>query len=295
MSRSRTVSSLLILVAVVTAFCVHQAFGQTPPDTLRFAFITDLHFGKTDYNGESLFPAPWLKEAIAGMEREKAEFIFVGGDLIECANSAGQYAMFDSAMVTAISWYPMPGNHDIGDRASATLEKITIWAQRGYGRGTNNREYYGFVKKQLGAFFVLNTQAYTSTDPSVLARADSQLVEMDNFFTVNAAVPKKFVCAHVPLIIDSQLEDSTGYFSIGPAYRKRILSLMDKHNAQYYLAGHRHVDAVKTDGNITVYANTALSFQLGTGNQRGYYIYTVTSGSVKREFFPLSLEPDLVR
>jgi DNA repair exonuclease SbcCD nuclease subunit len=259
---------------VVTAFCVHQAVGQPLPDTLRFAFITDLHFGKTDYNGDSLFPGMWLKKAIVGMERRRAEFILVGGDLIEYANSAVQYAMFDSAMITAIPWYPTPGNHD---------------------RGTNNREYYGFVKNQLGAFFVLNTQAYTSTDPSVLAHADSQLVEMDKFFTANAAVPKKFVCAHVPLFINSQSEDSTGYFSIGPAYRRRILSLMEKHNAQYYLAGHRHVDAFKTDGNITVYANTALSFQLRNGNQRGYYIYTVTSGSVERDFFPLSLEPDMVR
>ncbi len=286
---------ILASLIVVLLFQNSPTRAQGTSDTLRFAFVTDLHFGKTDYNGESLFPALWLQKAIAGIERKRAEFIFLGGDLIESSNSSAQYAMFDSAMVTAIPWYPMPGNHDISEGSSATPDKITTWIQRGYGRGTNNREYYGFVKKNIGAFFVLNTQAYTSTGPSVLARADSQLVEMDNFFATNAAVPNKFVCSHVPLFIDSQLEDSTGYFSIGPTYRKRILALMSKHNAQFYLAGHRHVDAVKTDGNITVYANTALSFQLGTGNQRGYYIYTVTSGSVKRDFYPLSLEPDVVR
>jgi len=287
------IRSMGIVLILALSWWGEQSYGQT--DTLRFAFITDMHFGQTTQSGEQLTPDVWLRKALAGIERKKAEFIFLGGDLITSSNSAEQYAMFDSVMITAIPWYPMPGNHDISEGASATLDKITTWINRGYSRGPNNREYYGFVKKNVGAFFVLNTQAYGSTVPSVLARADSQLIEMDNFFTANAAVPNKFVCSHVPLFIDGQNEDSTGYFSIGPTYRKRIIALMSRHNAQYYLAGHRHVNAVKTDGTITVYANTALSFQLGTGNQRGYYIYTVTSGSVKRDFYPLSLEPDVVR
>jgi hypothetical protein len=195
-----------------------------------------------------------------------------------------------------LPWYPMAGNHDVGAGPhGATLENLLAWIQHGYGRGTGNREYYGFVQRSIGAFFVLNTQAYSSTVPAVLARADSQLAEMDSFFTTHATVPKKFVCSHVPLFIDGQNEDSTGYFSIGPTYRRRIIALMKKHHVQYYLAGHRHVSAAKTDDNITVYANTALSFQLGSGNQRGYYIYTVTSGSVSSDFYPLSLEPDFVR
>jgi uncharacterized repeat protein (TIGR02543 family) len=282
-----------IAVVVALALCGQLSYGQN--DTLRFAFITDMHFGQTTQSGEQLYPALWLRKALDGVERKKPDFIFLGGDLITSSNSAEQYAMFDSVMVTAIPWYPMPGNHDLSEGASATLDKITTWISRGYGRGTNTREYYGFVKKNVGAFFVLNTQAYGSTVPSVLARADSQLVEMDNFFTANASVLNKFVCSHVPLFINAANEDSTGYFSIGPTYRKRIIALMNKHNARYYLAGHRHENDVKTDGNITVYTNTALSFQLGSGNQRGYYIYTVTANSVRRDFYPLSLEPDVVR
>jgi 3',5'-cyclic AMP phosphodiesterase CpdA len=288
-----------ILHALVVASVIlpaPHAESQISSDTLRFAFVSDLHFGRTAYNGESLFPAKWLKQSLAGIERRKAEFIFLGGDLIEGRDAPAEFEMFDSAMQTGLPWYPMVGNHDVGGEAEATvLDRVHLWIQRGYGQGSNNREYYGFVQKSIGAFFVLNTQAYGSTVPSVHARADSQLVEMDNFFKANATVPNKFVCSHVPLFIDGQNEDSTGYFSIGPTYRKRIIALMIKHNVKYYLAGHRHVSAAKTNGDITVYANTALSFQLGSGNQRGYYIYTVTSGTVRREFYPLSLEPDVVR
>ena len=282
-----------IFVGAVLLLGGESLYSQS--DTLRFAFVSDLHFGQSTYLGEQLTPDIWLRKALAGIERKKADFIFLGGDLITSSNSIEQYAMFDSVMVTATPWYPMAGNHDISEGASATLDKIATWIQRSYGRGPNNREYYGFVKKGVGAFFVLNTQAPYSTDPAVKARADSQLVEMDAFFTANAAVPNKFVCSHVPLFITSQLEDSSGYFALGPWYRSRVIALMNKHNAHSYLAGHRHEHDQKTDGAITVYTNTALSFQLGTGNQRGYYIYTVTAGSLKRDFYPLSLEPDAVR
>jgi len=296
MKTQRLAKTLHALLVASMIFHLTPAESQVVSDTLRFAFVSDLHFGKTDHNGEALFPARWLKKALSEIEHKNAEFIILGGDLIESSNSSSQYEMFDSAMHTALPWYPMAGNHDVGaGPQGATMESLLAWIQRGYGRGSGNGEYYGFVRRSIGAFFVLNTQAYSSTTPTVLARADSQLVEMDSFFTANAAIPNKFVCSHVPLFIDGQNEDSTGYFSIGPTYRKRIIALMDKHNARYYLAGHRHLNAAKTDGNITVYTNTALSFQLGSGNQRGYYIYTVTSGSVRRDLYPLSREPDAVR
>jgi 3',5'-cyclic AMP phosphodiesterase CpdA len=296
MRTQRLAGTLRVLLVASMILYLSHAEGQVFSDTVRFAFVSDLHIGRTDYNGEALFPARWIEKALMEIERKNAEFIFLGGDLIESSNSSSQYAMFDSAMQTALPWYPMAGNHDVGTGPQgATMEQILTWIQRGYGRGAGNREYYGFLQKSICAFFVLNTQAYGSTVPAVLARADSQLVEMDSFFAANAAVPNKFVCSHVPLFIDAQNEDSTGYFSIGLTYRRRIIAVMNKHKVRYYLAGHRHVNAEKTDGTITVYANTALSFQLGSGNQRGYYIYTVTPASVRRDFYPLSQEPDMVR
>ncbi|HEY6951288.1 MAG TPA: metallophosphoesterase, partial [Bacteroidota bacterium] len=214
---------IILVLAVASFWCVVTAYGQT--DTVRFAFISDTHFGQTSQSGETLYPDQWLRKALAGIERHKAGFIMHGGDMITSSNNASQYAMFDSVMVTPLPWYPMVGNHDVSEGASATSDKITTWIQRGYGRGVANREYYGFVAKNVGAFFVLNSQAYTSTDPAVLARADSQLVEMDNFFTANEAIANKFVCSHAPLFISTQAEDSA-YFNIGPAYRNRIIALM---------------------------------------------------------------------
>ena len=284
-------SSIVIVLWLSLSLFADRTLGQS--DTIRFAFITDTHFGQPSQSGELLYPDEWLRQALAGIERQRAEFILHGGDLIASSNNAAQYAMFDSAMATPLPWYPMPGNHDIGRESSATFEKITTWIRRGYGRGTNDREYYGFVKKNIGAFFVLNTLANTSLDSAVRVRADSQLVEMDDFFTANASVPQKFICSHVPIFIDAQSEDSTGYFSVGSPYRNRIITLMNKHNVRMYLAGHRHVNGVKTDGNITVNFNTAISFQLGIGNERGYYVYTLTANSVRRDFYPLSLEPDV--
>jgi 3',5'-cyclic AMP phosphodiesterase CpdA len=256
-------------------------------ETLRFAWITDLHFGKSDNNGERLTPDLWLRQSLDGIASSGARFIFVGGDIIESSNNAVQYSSFEDAMQTGLRWYPMPGNHDIGTDSSAIrMDNIDAWIGRGYGRGSHNREFYGIAEDSLAAFFVLNSQAPISSDPATRARADQQLAEMDSFFTAHAPARQKFVCSHVPLFIQSRNE-ADAYFNIPTAYRNRIMKLMDKHGVKIYLAGHRHEDGVARSGGITVYAQTALSFQLGTANRRGYYVFTVTPDSVQRTFYPL--------
>jgi predicted alpha-1,2-mannosidase len=256
-------------------------------DTLCFAWITDLHFGKDDANGETLTPAVWLAQALRHISSSGSRFVLLGGDIIEESNNTAQYALFDAAMKTSLPWYPMPGNHDIGTEPSAIrMDNINAWIGRGYGRGDHNREFYGILVDSLAAFFVLNTQASLSSDPAVRARADEQLAEMDSFFTAHASARQKFVCSHVPLFIQSRNE-ADAYFNIPTAYRNRIMRLMDKHGVKIYLAGHRHEDGVARSGGITVYSQTALSFQLGTANRRGYYVFTVTPDSVLRTFYPL--------
>jgi serine/threonine-protein phosphatase CPPED1 len=256
-------------------------------DTLRFAWITDLHFGRTRNGGEILTPDIWLRQALHGIAGSGARFIFIGGDIVETPNSADQFASFGAAMKTTLPWYPMPGNHDIGTDSSAIrMEAIDGWIARGYGRGEHNREFYGFSLDSLAAFFVLNTQASVSSDPAVRARADLQLAEMDSFFTSHASVRQKFVCSHIPLFVQDRNEPYA-YFNIRNAYRNRILALLDKHHVRTYLAGHLHGSVTAKSDGIAVFIQTALSFQLGTGQRRGYYVFTVTPDTLVRDFFPL--------
>ena len=63
--------------------------------------------------------------------------------------------------------------------------------------------------------------------------------------------------------------------------------LMNKHGVKTYLAGHRHENGIARSGGITVFSNTALSFQLGTDRRRGYNAYMVTPDTVIRLFVPL--------
>lgn len=280
-----TAAACLILLANC-----RTANAQGLQDTMKFAFFSDIHFGKTDYNGEALYPAEWLKKALNGIARRQTDLILVGGDLIESSGNTSQFDQFDAAMVTSIPWYPMPGNHDIGTLpTSVTTSTLNKWLARNYGRGPNKREYYGFTYKNLAAFYALNTQAYIANDPLVKVRSENQLAEMDSFFTANKDFPVKIVTAHVPVFEKTQNEDST-YFDIGPVYRKKVLDVMNKHNVRYYVAGHQHVNGQAMDKGILVYFNTALSFQLGSGNTRGYYVYTVTKDTVLRSFYPLSSE-----
>jgi predicted MPP superfamily phosphohydrolase len=258
---------------------------QGKEDSFKFAWITDTHFGKDTYQQERLYPALWLQQALEEINDIGVDFIFHGGDLIESAGNTEQFDLFDAVMKPAVPWYPIAGNHDIGSKADARQDKIDLWLERGYGRGSYNREYYGFVHKSA-AFFVLNTLAQTSSDPLVRWRFEDQLYEMDTFFAANSNVPVKVVCGHVPLFVDSS-DEADAYFNIEKPYREKIITLMEKHGVHNYLAGHCHIDKVATKGDMTVYINTSLSFQLGTGNRRGFYIFSVAQDELRREFHAL--------
>ncbi len=276
--------AFLLLVILLLLLATGNVFAQ---DTLRFAWITDLHFGRTVNEGEALTPDIWLRQALQGIASSGSRFILLGGDIVEDCNNPSQYARFDSAMKTTLPWYPMPGNHDIGTAPSTIrMANIDAWIGRGYGRGVHNREFYGLAVDTLAAIFVLNAQAPVSSDPAVRARADQQLAEMDSFFTAHASARQKFICSHGPLFVLDRNEPDA-YFSIPNAYRKKILGIMDRHHVKNYLAGHFHMSAEIEGEGIKEFIQTALSFQRVAGSRRGYYVFTVTPGSVRRDFFPL--------
>ncbi len=253
------------------------------PDSFRFGWISDVHFGKTEFQGEVLIPERWLETALDCLFRQKIDFLFMGGDVIEKSNTVEQYAEFEKHMRTNIFWYPMPGNHDIGAVPSQT--GIRLWLSRGYGKGDPKRDYYG-IRYRNAAFFILNTLVFSSTDSLVLSRADAQLAEMRNFFRHQKDAGIRVVCGHVPLFIKT-VNEPDAYFNIPGFYRDQIVRIMEEYQVSVFLSGHRHVHDESLDSGIRVYANTALSFQLGTGNRRGYYIYTVFKDSLRRNFYPL--------
>lgn len=268
----------------ILAFLV-LAVSQVCADDFEFAWVTDTHVVTTSPVGKDYDRTIRLREVLADMGTSSPDFIFHGGDSVEKPGDPQQAAAFDQAMRTEIRWYPIPGNHDIGN--SPTSKTLEAWAAAGRGRGEQNREFYGFIHKGA-AFFVLNTFVNESTDTEMIARAGAQLSEMDRFFATHPEASPKIVCGHAPLFIKDAAEPNE-YFNVKSPYRGKLIETMRRHGADTYLAGHRHGDYVVESGGIREYCQTALSFQIGEGNRPGWYMFGVRNGKLTRVFQPLDL------
>lgn len=250
----------------------------------KFGFLSDTHIQQICKNcQEPLDRIRWFEKALDGLAENNVDFIFHGGDFTDASGAIEQLEEFDKHINPSIPWYPIAGNHDVG--TSGTQEKLDIWLNRGYGRGENNREFYGFIHKDA-AFYILNTFAQDSPEPEIKKRFNIQLDEMDDFFSVDGKDKLKIVCGHSPLFIKSR-DEADEYFNIHQPYRKKILFLMNKHKIKYYLCGHRHEDDIVDDNGLVSFMQTATSFQLGTDNRRGYYIFDVSGSLLKRKFYPI--------
>ncbi len=285
LSKVVMVAGLMLLTSISLGMGVKGKGVQSKP--FSFAWISDTHIMTTLSQESCGDRADRLRTFISDMNKRKdIDFIVHSGDMIENTANAKQYADFKSLMKPSMPWYPVPGNHDVDNAPSqATLK---LYLQQGFGRGPENKDYYGVVHKSA-AFFVLNTFTYASKDSSLLKESENQLKEMDEFFTQNKNVPHKFVCGHAPLFINSSGEGKD-YFNIREDYRKKIIDVMQKHQVKYYLCGHRHGNHLVTDPDgtgITVYTQGAMSWAIGKGQQIGYTIFTLSPDGLKKDFYPM--------
>jgi serine/threonine-protein phosphatase CPPED1 len=273
------------LGTLLLGLLVWLAAATAAAEPFSFAWITDTHVVTTDPLGKDYDRTLLLSEALKAIESEKADFIIHGGDTVEKPADPQQLAVFAATMRPSVPWYPIPGNHDIGN--SPNEANIGRWIATGFGRGDSKLEYYGFTHKGA-AFFVLNTFADESTATGMMKRAEDQLAAADSFFAAHADAKIKVLCGHAPIFLKAP-DEKDEYFNIKQPYRAKLLALMDKHGVKYYLSGHRHLDSNVTAPNgLTVMAQTALSFQLGTDKRKGWYLFRVDNGGkLTREFMPL--------
>lgn len=277
-------SNILLLLIILTACSILPDRSQNSEKEFSFAWLSDTHIVTTDKGAKFGDRTERLEKVMNEINRRKGvDFVIVSGDLIEDVANEKEFEAFDKTMRSDKPVYCFPGNHDIGN--TSDMKNIELWLKRGYGKGNPEKEYYGFVHKGA-AFFVLNTFAYQSKEGEVLKRSEEQLKEMDKFFTDNSYARCKTVCGHAPLFIMTE-DEKDEYFNIQKEYREKIIEIMKKHKAVYYLCGHRHGEhKVEAESGITIYTQGALSWAIGEGQKTGYSIFTFVPGEgLKKEFY----------
>ncbi len=251
----------------------------------KFGFLSDTHLGTTDTTSTPGAPTLRMKKAVDEMNgRDDLEFVIFGGDAT-IEPYPEQQAAFKETAKFKQPWYPVAGNHDVGNIISMKL--VDQWIDLGMGRGEPARDYYGFTHGDA-AFYVLDAFPANEKDTTGTAHVEAMLKACDEFFAKHEDAKHKILLAHPPLFIKT-LSEPDEYFNIKTPLRMKIADIMKRRDVKTWLSGHRHLTDKVTDeeSGITVWSQPSSDYPIGEGQKAGYAIFTLGDEGLTQEFIEL--------
>lgn len=280
----RLVASLGLALAFVGFASLGNA-QSTDNSEFTFGFLSDTHLGTSDTTSTPGAPTVRMKKAIEQMNaRDDIEFVIFGGDAT-IHPYPDQQAAFKETAKFKQPWYPVAGNHDVGN--TITMRLVNQWIDLGMGRGEPARDYYGFTHGDA-AFYVLDAFPANANDTTATAHIEAMLQACDEFFETYAGAKHKIMLAHPPLFI-KELSEPDAYFNISTPLRMKIADIMKRRDVKTWLSGHRHLTDKVTDpeSGITVYSQPSSDYPIGEGQKAGYAIFTLGDKGLTREIIVL--------
>ena len=131
-----------------------------------------------------------------------------------------------------VRWRALPGNHDVGETGHrhqpVTKERLARWRAR-FGADWWVEEIASW--RLIG----LDALLFGSGD-------DEEAVQMAWLEEIMAKSAGRQIAwfLHKPLFIDSPAEADTGYWSVKPQPRARLLALLERHRVALVASGHLH-------------------------------------------------------
>jgi 3',5'-cyclic AMP phosphodiesterase CpdA len=135
-----------------------------------------------------------------------------------------------------VRWRALPGNHDVGDPCSArqpvTTERLDRWRRHfGADRWVEDVEIGGAGWRFVGLDAMLTASGHPEEAEQMAWVED-----------VMAATGERRVVwfLHRPLFIHTPEEGDTGYWSVKPEPRGRLMALVRRHQVALVASGHLH-------------------------------------------------------
>jgi 3',5'-cyclic AMP phosphodiesterase CpdA len=216
--------------------------------------------------------------AIATANRLKPAFVVITGDLINKAGDAAQaaeYKRIAAKLDPAIKLYALPGNHDVGNEATA--ETLAVYRER-FGR-----DYYTFRAGDI-AGIVLNSNL-----EKAIQNVPGEAARMEQWLKVELARAKAdgvkhlIVFQHIPFFIKDP-DEADAYDNIPKVARRRYLDLLHQFGVKYVFAGHYHQNAGGRDGDLEMVTTGPVGMPL-RGGKSGLRVVTVTPGGVTHKYY----------
>jgi len=223
---------------------------------MRIIQISDTHLspGKTHFADNWAPLAAWIADQRADLVIHTGDVTVDGADIEDDLRHAAEL-MGD----LGIPFRAVPGNHDVGDaghpRQPVNNERLARW-----------RAHFGPDRwfEDLAAFRLIGLDALLlgSGDPE-------EAVQAAWLETVMESADGRRIAwfLHRPLFLDSPEEGDTGYWSVKPQPRARLIELVQRHSVALVASGHLHkAHDFLRDGTHYVWA-PASSFLVGPAIQ----------------------------
>lgn len=199
------------------------------------------------------------EEAIAAANALRPEFVVMGGDMIDEADSSGQYEALmaitrDLDDEIPIHW--VPGNHDIAfDAIVPTPASIEAY------RSAFGDDYYAFDHGGV-RFIVLNTTIFDRPEQAGDALAEQvEFLERETDRLIEDDMPG-IVFGHHPLFLRDPDEDDN-YWNLPVPRRARLMSEFRRGRIRYAFAGHWHRNSVARVDGFEMVTSGPVGYPLG--------------------------------
>ena len=253
---------LALLCAVLAVGC-----GKPQP---RFLQISDPQLGFITKDGNFQPEVELMEKIIGQVNSLDADFVVFSGDLVHwrtdsCAVEAfGQ--LLDQFNKKA---YCLPGNHDVGNEASAEDVEAFV-ARYGSDRFVHKADTYTVI-----GYNSCVVKAKTPAEEAEYGWLAEQLAAAEKGKPI-------IVVAHHPIFLNLPDEPET-YENFPLELRSKYLQLLGQHGADLYLAGHLHKCNRGEYGGMQMVTASAAGRQLG-GDKPGYSIIRIEDGAPLVEY-----------
>jgi 3',5'-cyclic AMP phosphodiesterase CpdA len=247
--------------------------------SFRLIQISDTHLspGKTHFTDNWAPLARWIAE-------QRPDLVIHTGDVtVDGANvEADMRHTAELMRRLGVRFRTVPGNHDVGDAGHSSQpvsdERLRRW-----------RTYFGFDRwvedVEDWRFIGLDALLFSSGEPEETVQANWLETVM------NEAAGRRIAWfLHRPLFLDNPSEGDTGYWSVKPQARERLLDLIKFHAVALVASGHLHkAHDFWYNGTRYIWAPSS-AFLVGPGmkappmpgeNRLGAVVYDIDKGAIE--------------
>jgi 3',5'-cyclic AMP phosphodiesterase CpdA len=227
---------------------------------MRIIQISDTHLSP----GKTHFADNWAPVASWIAARRPALVIHTGDVTVDGAGVEEDLAYSAKLMRgLGLRWRAVPGNHDVGDprhaRQPVNAERLAAW-RRHFGA---DRWVEDLDDGERGWRLVgIDAMLIDSGEPD----EDEQAAWLDR---VMAEADGRRIAwfLHRPLFLDSPEEADTGYWSVKPRPRAKLMALVRRHRVALVASGHLHKARDFEDQGTRYIWSPASSFLVGAPTQ----------------------------